>query len=427
MKAAHFLLACLILLAASACQASDIPFLQRATPITTAVPSETTLITATPTDAPGGQATSAAPPVSPTPQAATLRIWVPPSFDPNGTTPAGRLLKARLDEYSRGHSSTMIEVRVKGGDDPAGLLEALSLTRSAAPSALPDLVALPRVDLEAAALKGALHSPDALSDVLASPDWYPYARQAGHMQNTPYGLPFAGDALAIAYHPSQFERLPSRWEELFVANKSLALYRDDPNGLLVLSLYLSTGSPLQDNSNKPYLDQDSLTRVLQLIQKGRLIPLQSEEAVWTAFVDNRAQLALVWTSRFLQGPPRDTAIMPLPSPDETPFTLASTWVWALAGSDPQNDPAALELATWLSEPEFMAAWDQAAGYLSPRPTALKVWDQKASLDLLSQSAKLIPGNDLLAALGPLLQEGLTRTINGEPPADVAASIIEALK
>jgi ABC-type glycerol-3-phosphate transport system substrate-binding protein len=427
MKIVLFLPACLIVLAASACQASDIPFLQGSTPMATQVPSQAPPMTETPTEAPAGQVTSVAPPASPTALAAKLRLWVPPLFDPNGATPAGQLLKARLDDYSRAHAGTIIEVRVKGRDDPAGLLEALSLTRSAAPSALPDVVALPRVDLEAAALKGTLHSPDALTDLLASPDWYPYARQAGHVQNTPYGLPFAGDALAIAYHPSQFERLPTRWEELFVANKSLALYRDDPNGLLVLSLYLSTGSPLQDNSNKPYLDQDALTRVLQMIQKARLIPLQSEEAAWTAFVDNRAQLALVWTSRYLQGPPRDTALMPLPSPDETPFTLATTWVWALAGSDPQNDPAALELATWLSEPEFMAAWDQAAGYLSPRPTALKVWDQKASLDLLSQSAKLVPGNDLLAALGPLLQDGLTRTINGEPPADVAASIIEALK
>jgi ABC-type glycerol-3-phosphate transport system substrate-binding protein len=423
MKSFRFMIACLLILFTQACKPGLFTIPGAATPTATQQPF-------TPESQPPTQpdrGTLPAPVASPTPQSSTLRLWLPPQFDPNGSSPAAKLLKGRLDEYIQAHPEILLDVRIKGSNDPSDLLEALSLTRSAAPSLLPDLVTLPRADLEASALKGALHSPEGLNDQLSGPDWYPYARQSGHVQNTPYGLPFAGDALVIAYHPSQFEHIPTRWEELFVAQKSLALYSDDPNGLLVLSLYLSTGSPLVDSSNRPYLDKDALTRVLQVIQKGRFIPLQSEEAAWTAFIDNRAQLALVWASRYLQMPPRDSALMPLPSPDETPYALASTWTWALAGSDPENDPAALELAAWLSEPQFMAQWDQAAGYLSPRPTALKLWDQKSSLDLISQSAQVIPGSDLLAALGPSLKDALLRTLNGEAPEDVAASIIDSLQ
>ena len=76
-------------------------------------------------------------------------------------------------------------------------------------------------------------------------------------------------------------------------------------------------------------------------------------------------MALIWASRLLgENPLDDVALMPLPSLDGTPFTLATTWNWALAGSNPQNDEAAVELAEWLVEDEFMADWNKASGLLS---------------------------------------------------------------
>ncbi len=321
-----------------------------------------------------------------------------------------------------------LELRIKGSPEDSGMLEALSLTRSAAPSLLPDLLALPRNELEAAALKGALHPLNGISEELDSPDWYAYAREAGRVQDVSYGLPFAGDALAIAYHPSQFEKLPSRWEELFVAQKSLALFGDDPNSLLLLTLYLSTGSPLLDSSNRPFLDEKALTSVLQAIRGSRLIPLQSEQAAWTAFEDGRAQLALVWTSRFLRADPlRDTALMPLPFPQGATYSLADGWAWALAGDDPRHDAAAAELAQYLVADDFLSGWNRSAGYLSPRPNALSLWDEHGTLELISQSAEIIPGDDLLAALGPILKDALAQTLSGNSPEAVAHSAVEALK
>ena len=43
----------------------------------------------------------------------TLQVWLPPEFDPDGGTPAGDLLKARLEEFSAQNPGVSIEVRLK--------------------------------------------------------------------------------------------------------------------------------------------------------------------------------------------------------------------------------------------------------------------------------------------------------------------------
>ncbi|MCF6278537.1 MAG: hypothetical protein L3J16_07315, partial [Anaerolineales bacterium] len=81
----------------------------------------------------------------------TLRIWLPAEFDPAADTAAGILLQARLDEFRSRRPNLNVEVRVKALAGPAGLLNALTSTSQAAPSILPDLIALPVADLEIAA------------------------------------------------------------------------------------------------------------------------------------------------------------------------------------------------------------------------------------------------------------------------------------
>jgi hypothetical protein len=49
------------------------------------------------------------------------------------------------------------------------------------------------------------------------------------------------------------------------------------------------------------------------------------------------------------------------------------------------------------------------------------------LAAIIESAHPVPSNDVLAVLGPLMQEALTRVLNGEKPDVVAASIVQKLK
>ena len=99
-----------------------------------------------------------------------LTVWVPPQFDPSANNPAAALLRSQLQEFSQQNGNIQVEVRVKAAAGPGGLLDALAATSTAAPSALPDLVALPRPDLEAAALKGLIYPFDGQSRLPDDPD-----------------------------------------------------------------------------------------------------------------------------------------------------------------------------------------------------------------------------------------------------------------
>jgi ABC-type glycerol-3-phosphate transport system substrate-binding protein len=389
-----------------------------------------TLIPPTSTPTPAPVTETAAPPAPQTatpPASPSLRLWLPPQFDPNAETPAASLFKARLEAFIKAHPGLTLEIRIKGSETGPSLLETLSITRSAAPDVLPDLVALSRVDLEAAALKGLVHPLEGLTDLMAGPNWYPYARQLGQVQNTPYGLPFSGDVLAMVHRPNDFDLPPATWDDLFAERRSLAISSGDPNSYLQLSLYLSTGSPLLDEANHPILDEPTLVRVLQELDAGNLAAVGSEEAAWNAFVDGRADMTVTWVSHFILAPPPDSALMPLPGLEGTPFTLATGWVWALTGSNPQTDPLAVELAEWLVADDFLAEWNQAMGTLPPRPAALETLDSRGTLDAISQSAQILPSNDLILTVGPIFQETLGRMLNGGQAEVVAREAIEAMK
>lgn len=122
-----------------------------------------------------------------------IRLWLPPQFDPASGTPAGDLLRIRLDEFATAHPGLTIEVRLKAESGPAGLLESLTITSSAASAALPDLISLPRQDIESAALKGLIHPLGGLTSLFENPDWYYYAHQMAYLQNSAFGFHFAGD------------------------------------------------------------------------------------------------------------------------------------------------------------------------------------------------------------------------------------------
>ena len=390
-------------------------------PVSTNTPTTTPTIPATSTVTPGGPH--------------ILRLWVPPQFDPAAETPASILLQKRLDEFVARRPGLQIEVRVKAESGTSGLLNALTATRSAAPSIMPDLVALSRADLESATAKGLLHPLDGLTTLPDDPDWYPYAREMAHIQNTTYGLPFAGDTLALVGYRYP---MPSAWSDL--KKDTLFIFpAADPHALFTLSLYLSAGGTLQDNQGHLALDETIMDEVLSLypsftengLMPPNIVDYQDDEQAWNAFREQRGNLVVSWTSRFLKEQTLPLALAPLPGLDTGQYTLATGWSWVLAGSNTNNQPLAVELAEFLSDSQFLAEWTQAAGYLPTRPTALSSWSDARTQTILSQtaeSANLVPGEDLLVTVGPLFAEATLAVINGEQlPTEAAQSIVEQLK
>lgn len=397
------------------------PFLASLTP-PTPVPTPTARLTATPPPLPTETA-----PVEP--QTPSLRVWLPAQFNLAAEDPAAELLAQRLAEFESRHSDLKIEVRIKKADSEGDILNALSVTSAAAPGALPDLVLLSRSDLEMAARLGLLHPIDGLSTALDDPNWYGYAQQLAHIQNTGYGLPFLGDTLVLIYYPELGQIVT--WEDVLASNGDLVFSAGNPQALIGLSLYASAGGELVDAQGLPMLDLETLTRVLMFIQEGvskeifpaSLANITNGAQTLQIYRTGSANKAIVWYLSYR--PAEDGAITPLPGLDEMSFSYAAGWIWGLAGADPENQQLAVELAEFLVAEDFLAEWTRATGYLPTRPSIVEEGDR--TITAILESAHPIPSNDVLAVVGPLMQEALTRVLNGEQPEDVAASVVETLR
>ena len=357
-----------------------------------------------------------------------LRVWVPSRFDPNAGTPAATALRARLDLYARLNPDVRLEVRVRDETESAGLLEMLSVARAAAPDTLPDLVALPRDELEDAALKSLIHPIEGLTDVLDAPDWYFYARQLGLVQNSAYGVPFAGDALVLAYDPAKFSKPPDSWDTILRRPGALALSADGGQVLFVISLYRSMNGGVQNAQNRPVLEDFALEPALSILEKARInrsIFVDTDDQAWVELLGGRAAWIITPATRAMAEPSGRIALAPLPGVNNDPFTLGTTWAWALAGSDPQDDAPAMELAGWLVQDQFLNTWTEHAGYLPVRSAAPS--ERFPALGVVAESAQPVPSNDVLAAYEPVLQGAAQRILGGEPVDVVSQDAVEELE
>lgn len=358
-----------------------------------------------------------------------MRVWLPPQFDPALPTEPPNLLEQRLRQFEEQHPGLTIEIRLKESEEENGIVNVLGLTSAAAPSTLPDLILLSRPDLEAAAMRGLLHPIAGLSTSLEDPNWYGYAQELGRVQNTDYGLPFAGNALVMVYY-SELGTIAS-WEDVLASRDQLVFPAGNLQGLVGLSLYASAGGEILDAQGLPTLEVDALTRTLRLVEEGlsknvfpaSLANVSTEAQALQIYRTGDANKGIIWILDYHAL--SDGEITPLPGLGEVPFSYATGWMWGLAGSNPENQQLAVELAEYLVAEEFIGEWTQAANYLPTRPSTVAEDDR--TLVAVIESAHPAPSNEVQAVLGPLMQEALTRVLSGESAADVADSIVQKLK
>jgi len=111
--------------------------------------------------------------------------------------------------------------------------------------------------------------------------------------------------------------------------------------------------------------------------------------------------------------------------EEHHFSFSDSWLWALTGQTPEKQQLARDLAEYLTADEFLTPWIQDTGYL-PTHRASTTDQVDATVQDVIQAAQPAPSADAVTVLGPLLQEALTRVLNGEQPDAVARSVIEKL-
>jgi ABC-type glycerol-3-phosphate transport system substrate-binding protein len=289
---------------------------------------------------------------------------------------------------------------------------------------MPDLVALPRPILEVAALKGLLRPYDDLTESINGPDWYDYARQLARLQNSTFGLPFAGDALVLVYRSTSIAEPPKALTSTLSAQGPLAFPAADPMAQFTLAQYQAVGGAILDEQGRPFLDRSALTEVLAFYKQASengslpvwLAQYQSDDQVWEAFLEDQADMVVTWMSRHLNNLSADTAFSPIPTLNGIHYTLATGWVWALANPNHEKQALSVELAEYLVESDFLARWNSETGYLPPRQSALVNWETTSIQTMASEvvlSARIYPSADVSASLAPVLQQATLQVLKSQ--------------
>jgi ABC-type glycerol-3-phosphate transport system substrate-binding protein len=152
----------------------------------------------------------------------------------------------------------------------------------------------------------------------------------------------------------------------------------------------------------------------------------NDAQVWEAFKGEQFPMAVTWASTYLEQKlkePADLSFAPLPTPQGSPFTLATGWSWALAGQDTEHRALSVSLAEFLVEKDFLAAYTDTAGYLPPRVDALQGWQDahlRQMVEQISYSAQLMPTADLISSIGPALEQAVVDVLKAQSDPQSAA-------
>ncbi len=367
-------------------------------------------------------------------RALTLNIWLPPQFDPAGGSLAASILQSRLDEFSQQHPQLRINARVKAETGAGGLLDSLLSAQQAAPLALPDLALLPSSLLPLAAESDVLRQIGAVSESLNSDDWYPFAKQMVSWQGQDYGLPFVGDALVLAYRSTAIPSSPASWEKLLAARNSLGFAAADPQALFVITQLLSLQTD-QASSTDFTIPVENLNAVFEFLADGQtkdvfpfwLSQYQNSDQTWQAFTEGRLPMTAAWTSQVFANQQSEIVGAPLPTQDGQPFTVVRGWVWVIPATSADRVALAVDLAEFLTSPEFLAQYSAATGLLPPRPTSLAAWspdDRQALASQIIATAVALPNQNILEKWGRALNPAVIAILKQEM---TAAQAVESVR
>jgi ABC-type glycerol-3-phosphate transport system substrate-binding protein len=368
-----------------------------------------------------------------------LTLWVPPRFSRVGSDPADVLLAERLLAFEAAHPGVRIEVRVKPQSGPASLMVALGSAQQAAPSILPDLVALDAADLARATSAGLVEAWDEVGTTPEGWIWLAPVADGARSNGALTGLPFAATADVFAYRAVAYAAPPRSWSEALTGNGSFLFPAGDPDSQFTLAQYLSLGGPLRDSDGKLVLAPQAVQEVLEFYaaaRTGGLLPLSSrqhEDSSTTieALISGQVGAAIAPLDRIPELDSQEIEVLgPWPSRDGKGTCFVTAWSWAVIDRPSGPDPLAIELATWLARPEFAGPWTRALHLLPATSSALALWpedDLRTLAEAMGTTCQPLPSPQDLDLLGPALREAVGATLTGEmTPEEAAAAAASAV-
>ena len=382
----------------------------------TPVPDATEPVT-TPTPIPTIAATNANEPI-------TLLIWLPPQFDPASGSDAGIIFQERLDAYAAARPGLRVMVRIKSETGTASLLNNLLAASQAAPLAMPDLVLLSSADMYTAADSGLIIPFPSNYPTADDTDWYEIAAALSTRNDLRYGLPLAADALVMTYKPSQLEAIPTSWDGILNGGNTLYFPAASTSADFTLACYLAVDGTLMNEAGATAIEEVPLTRTFSFFADAFdngvfpfwLTNYDTDELAWQNFSEGSAVLAITKASRYLSLDSETISAAPLPTQSGTAFTLMDGWLWTISAQDPNRQIAAAELASFLTQSEFMGEWTQATGVLPLRPSALSSWEDGPEKNLggrLLPAAHAYPAPGVLAQISAPLSDAVISILKGE--------------
>lgn len=405
-----------------------------------------TSVSVPPTPIPGPLLPTVTP--TPTPELqpviVTLGLWLPEELDPYGEGPGAHVLAQQLDDFSEAYPDVQVEVIVKKGHGRGGLLDFLRTARDAAPSILPDLVVLDAADLETAAGSGLIQPLDQLLSPAEMSDRFPFAAELGTVDDQTLGFVIGADMQHMAYRPALLDSPPISWTQI-VSPAIPFLFpaggHDQQINDATLIQYLSAGGKLTDPDGNPSLDEDVMVSVLgfysDCIGTGAISPttvlnITDADQAWEQFQAGEGETAVVRAGRYWLQADETIAAAPAPTRDGQPFSIARGWVITMVADDPARQSLAMLLLNWLIASDHNGQWTQAAGYLPGTRDALRMWDvsnaDRAMLRGVMEAAVPPPRPEVMAVIGPAMQEALEAVLRGRAtPEEASTAAVKSLE
>lgn len=367
-----------------------------------------------------------------------LVLWIPPQFDPKGTSDASVMLGDRMKEFLAQNPQVNLDVRIKAGTGPGSMSDSLMGASSVAQSVLPSIVLFSRSDLVQAVNRNLLFPIEEVSSSVDESDWYEFAQNLAIFQGSAYGLPFASNALGLIYRKDSLSTSQPAWDEAIRQLDSLVFPAGEAETMITLALYQSAGGTFDPQVPLQKLSLEALTASLEIYDRARrsgvisrgVMDYQNDDQAWEAFNSNNSDAVITWANRMFFSE-EELKLALLPSLGENPFTIGTGWAWCLTEPDVQKRVYAAELVEFLSAPEFLVKWAPVSGFLPVRPSSLSGYtneDLRSILAALLLSARLRPDRTSIEGISAEIRTAISEVVNGtNSPAQSAQDVLTRLE
>ncbi|MBN1641469.1 MAG: extracellular solute-binding protein [Anaerolineae bacterium] len=402
--------------------------------------------TATPPSTPVAALPSPTPSPTPIPPGApqSLTVWVTELVSPLEDDGRARIFEQQILAFEATHPGLTIDVHRKKPEGKGGLEDFLATASAAAPGVVPDLIMIDAGRLPALAQQGLAVPLGGLLDDALIDDMYPFAIQAGSIDGELIGLPFETSIEHALYNMSKIAVPPVSWTEVFSSGATYVFPTLGQDGLVndaFLIQYLSTGGELLDSNGDPALDQQALSDVLTFYRTGievgailtDVLTYDTVRSGWRKYLQAEVVMTNMTSDLYLEGRGllKVSKATWIPTHNgQPPVTLARGSAWVLTTRDPNRMPLALQLLSWLVNPNNVATWSLAADRLPTRRAAFEQMPRDDAEYVQFVHAQLeyaipYPTSEAHARIYRAMQDAVDDVLRAGRPPDVAAADVLA--